>query len=91
MSQKGKVLVAMSGGIDSTVVALMLHNEGYEVIKIIHRHFPFDKTNKESKNESEKTAYLTSAFIAKGIHIPRNAVEARAILKKDPTIGSRIE
>ncbi len=34
MSSKGKVLVAMSGGIDSTVVALMLHNEGYEVIGI---------------------------------------------------------
>lgn len=34
MSQKGKVLVAMSGGIDSTVVALMLHHEGYEVIGI---------------------------------------------------------
>ena len=34
MSSKGKVLVAMSGGIDSTVVALMLHHEGYEVIGI---------------------------------------------------------
>ena len=34
MSLKGKVLVAMSGGIDSTVVALMLHHEGYEVIGI---------------------------------------------------------
>jgi tRNA-specific 2-thiouridylase len=34
MSRKGKVLVAMSGGIDSTVVALMLHHEGYEVVGI---------------------------------------------------------
>jgi tRNA-specific 2-thiouridylase len=34
MSRKGKVLVAMSGGIDSTISALMLHNEGYEVVGI---------------------------------------------------------
>ena len=34
MSRNGKVLVAMSGGIDSTVCALMLHNQGYEVVGI---------------------------------------------------------
>lgn len=34
MSKKGKVLMAMSGGIDSTVAALMLHKEGYEVVGI---------------------------------------------------------
>ena len=34
MSKHGKVLVAMSGGIDSTVSALMLHDQGYEVVGI---------------------------------------------------------
>lgn len=34
MSRHGKVMVAMSGGIDSTVASLMLHEQGYEVIGI---------------------------------------------------------
>lgn len=34
MSRNGKVLVAMSGGIDSTVTALMLNQQGYEVVGV---------------------------------------------------------
>lgn len=34
MSKKGRILVAMSGGIDSTVASMMLHEEGYEVVGI---------------------------------------------------------
>lgn len=32
MSKHGRILVAMSGGIDSSLAAVMLHDEGYEVI-----------------------------------------------------------
>jgi len=32
MSKKGRVLVAMSGGIDSSVASVLLHEAGYEVI-----------------------------------------------------------
>ena len=34
MSKHGRVLVAMSGGVDSSVTALMMHEEGYEVIGV---------------------------------------------------------
>ena len=34
MNNKGRVLVAMSGGIDSSMAALFLHEQGYEVIGI---------------------------------------------------------
>lgn len=34
MSKMGRVLVAMSGGIDSTVTAMMMHEQGYEVVGI---------------------------------------------------------
>lgn len=46
---KGKVLVAMSGGIDSTVVALMLHHQGYEVIGITMKTWDYATSNASSK------------------------------------------
>ncbi len=49
MSRKGKVLVAMSGGIDSTVVALMLHHEGYEVVGITMKTWDYASSGSSSK------------------------------------------
>jgi tRNA-specific 2-thiouridylase len=52
MSKKGKILVAMSGGIDSTVAALMLHEQGYEVIGITMKTWDYAAVNASGKKET---------------------------------------
>ncbi len=52
MSKKGKVLVAMSGGIDSTVTALMLHHQGYEVIGITMKTWDYETSGTNNKKET---------------------------------------
>ncbi len=49
MSKHGKILVAMSGGIDSTVAAAMLHEEGYEVIGITMKTWDYASSGGSKK------------------------------------------
>lgn len=49
MSKKGRVLVAMSGGIDSSVTALLLHEQGYEVIGITMKTWDYASSGGERK------------------------------------------
>ena len=49
MSKKGRVLVAMSGGLDSSVAAVMLHEQGYEVIGITMKTWDYATSAGSSK------------------------------------------
>ena len=49
MSKHGKILVAMSGGIDSTVAAVMLREEGYEVVGITMKTWDYQNSGGSKK------------------------------------------
>lgn len=49
MSKHGKVLVAMSGGIDSSVTAMMLHEQGYEVIGITMKTWDYESSGSNKR------------------------------------------
>ena len=45
MSNGKKVIVAMSGGVDSSVACLLLQDQGYEVIGVTMKLYDFDTSN----------------------------------------------
>jgi len=49
MSNKGRVLLAMSGGLDSSISLNLLQKEGYEVIGVTYRTYDYEPENHNGK------------------------------------------
>jgi len=72
MSRNGRILVAMSGGIDSTVAAVMLKDQGYEVIGITMKTWDY-ATSGGTKKETgccslDSINDARAVAVAHGIH-----------------------
>lgn len=77
--QKKKVLVAMSGGVDSSAVCLMLQDEGYEVVGMTMRVFDLDRQFGEGDDQPD---FVRSARqLANRLGIEHHVADVRAEFK----------
>ena len=61
MSRNGRVLVAMSGGVDSSVAAALLHEEGYDIVGITMKTWDYATTGgaAEAKKRTKEVGCCT--------------------------------
>ncbi len=67
MSAKGRVLVAMSGGVDSSVAAVLLREQGYEVIGITMKTWDYQSSGGRKSGKEVGCCTLESMNDARSI------------------------
>lgn len=82
IKKKLKIAVGLSGGVDSSVAAALLKNQGYDVVGITMAVFDSSLTiNKGSKHTcfgpDEKEDLEVAASFCKGLHIPFHVIDLK--------------
>jgi tRNA-uridine 2-sulfurtransferase len=81
-----KVLVGMSGGVDSSVAASMLCDQGYEVIGITLRLYDYSESLQETvdqKKDCHPDLFIEdAAAVAKKLGIEHHVIDRRDLFKK---------
>lgn len=81
MEKNRRVLVGMSGGIDSSIVCLLLMNQGYDVVGVTIRMWDSPRHFKEGGDVPD---YILSARrLAERLGIPHYVLDARESFKKE--------
>ncbi len=77
--KKKKVLVGMSGGVDSSAVCMMLLEQGYEVVGLTMRMW--DVSSQFKENQTEPTFVLEARELANRLGIEHHTLDVRSDFK----------
>tara|TARA_Y100001936_G_scaffold249272_1_gene299181 strand:+ start:1411 stop:2487 length:1077 start_codon:yes stop_codon:yes gene_type:complete len=77
--KKKRVVIGMSGGVDSSVAALLLKQQGYDVVGLFMKNWEDDDTDKYC---SSKQDFIDAASVCDVIEIPLEAVNFSAEYKE---------
>ena len=78
--KKGKIVVGMSGGVDSSVAAALLLEQGFEVIGVTMKTYEFDDVGGNIQNEASCCglgAVNDARLVASSLGIPHYVVDFR--------------
>lgn len=77
---KGRVLVAMSGGVDSSVVAIMLHEQGYEVVGLTMKTWDYASSGGSKKETGccSLDSINDARIVAVDLGFPHNIIDIRS-------------